>query len=62
MIVIIFKPINLYMRLGAQKNRLIEAIDLSTRKIPFGWELKKIVFQYTLLFGGLITGSVRTMN
>ena len=52
MIVIIFIPINLNMCLGAQKNRLIEAVNLSTRKICFGCELKKIVFQYTLLSHG----------
>ena len=40
---IISLPINLNMCLGAQKNRLI----------LFGWEMKKIVFQYALLSEGL---------
>ena len=40
LIVIIFLPINLNMCLGAHN-------------ICFGWEIKKIVFQYTLLSGGL---------
>ena len=39
--------------LGAQKNRLIETVLLSTNNICFGRETKKIVFQYALLSGGL---------
>ena len=39
--------------LGAQKNRLIEMVLLSTHNICFGWEIKKIYFQYTLLSVGL---------
>ena len=35
--------------LGAQKNRLIETVLLSTHNICFGWELRKSVFRYTLL-------------
>ena len=31
--------------LGAQKNRLIETVLLSTHNICFGWEIKKINFQ-----------------
>ena len=40
--------------LGAQKNRLIETVLLSTHNICFEWEIKQIVFQYTLLSGGLL--------
>ena len=39
--------------LGAQKNRLIETVLLSSHNICFGGEIKKIVFQYTLLSGGM---------
>ena len=39
--------------MGAQKNRLIEMVLLSTHNICLGWEIKKIVFQYALLSGGL---------
>ena len=53
-IAIIFLPINLSLCLGAQKNRLTEAVLLSTQNLCFGWEIKKIVFQYPLLSGGLI--------
>ena len=35
--------------LGAQKNRLIEAVLLSTHKICFGWEIRKFIFCYALL-------------
>ena len=54
-IVIIFLPINLNMCLGAQKNHLIESVLLSTHNICFGLDIKKIVFQYTLLSEGLIS-------
>ena len=40
--------------MGAQKNRLIETVLLSTHNICFGLEIKKIIFQYTLLSGGLV--------
>ena len=30
--------------LGAQKNRLIETVLLSTHNIWFGWELRKLFF------------------
>ena len=50
---IIFLPINLNMCFGAQKNRLIETVLLITHNICFGWEIKKIIFLYTLLSGGL---------
>ena len=46
-------PINSNMCLGAQKNHLIETFLLSTHNICFGWEIRKIIFQYTLLSGGL---------
>ena len=35
--------------LGALKNRLIETTILSTLNICFGWEIRKIIFSYTLL-------------
>ena len=41
------------MCFGAQKNRLIETVLLSTHNICFGLEIKKIIFQYALLSGGL---------
>ena len=47
---ITFLPINLNMCLGAQKSRLIETVLLSTHNICFGREIKKIVFQYTLIW------------
>ena len=34
--------------LGAQKNRLIEMVLLSTQNICFGWEKRKLNFRYTL--------------
>ena len=39
--------------LGAQKNCLIETVLLSTHNICFGGEIRKIIFQYALLSGGL---------
>ena len=39
--------------LGAQKNRLIETVLLSTHSTSFGYIIRKIIFQYTLLSGGL---------
>ena len=50
-IVNIFLPINLNMFFGAQKNRLIETVLLSTHNICFGREIKKIFFNYAVLFG-----------
>ena len=38
---------------SAQKNRLIETVLLSTHNICFGREIRKIVFCYALLSGGL---------
>ena len=35
--------------LGAQKNRLIETVLLSTHNICFGWEIGNLVFWYALL-------------
>ena len=35
--------------MGAQKNRLIETVLLSTHNICFGWEIRKLTFHYTLL-------------
>ena len=40
-IVIIFLPISLNICFGAQKNRLIETVLLSTHNICFRWEIKK---------------------
>ena len=34
---------------GAQKNRLIETVLLSTHNICFGWEIRKLNFLYSLL-------------
>ena len=42
------------MFLGAQKNRLIKTVLLSTHNICFGWEIRKIIFSYSLLSGGLL--------
>ena len=39
--------------LGAQKNRLIERVLLSTHNICFGLEIRKIFFSYPPLYGGL---------
>ena len=41
------------MCLGAQKDRLTETVLLSTQNICFGWEIRKIIFNYTLLSWGL---------
>ena len=38
----------------ARENHLIKTFLLSTNSIYFGWEIKKIKFQYALLSGGLI--------
>ena len=35
--------------LGAQKNRLIETVLLSTHNICFVWEIRKLNFRYALL-------------
>ena len=34
--------------MGAQKNRLIETVFVSTHNICFGWEIRKISFCYAL--------------
>ena len=47
-------PLILTYGFGAQKNRLIETVLLSTYNICFGLEIKKIIFQYALLSGGLV--------
>ena len=36
--------------LGAQKNRLIETVLLSTHNICFGWEIKKISYDVETVF------------
>ena len=40
--------------LGAQKNRLIETVLLSTHNICFGLETRKLIWVYTLLTKGLM--------
>ena len=40
--------------ISIQKNRLIETVLLSTHNIRFGSEIRKIIFQYALLSGGLV--------
>ena len=41
--------------MGAQKNRLIETVLLSTHNICLGWEIRKIIFSYARLSGRLFT-------
>ena len=41
------------MLLGAQKNRHIEMVLLSTHHTVLGSEIRKLVFNYTLLSRGL---------
>ena len=41
----IILPINLSYVMGAQKNRLIETVLLSTHNICFGWEIRKLNFR-----------------
>ena len=41
--------------MGAQKNRLVETVLLSTHNICFGWEIRKIFFCYALLTKGMFT-------
>ena len=41
--------------MGAQKNRLIETVLLSTHNICFGREIRKLFFCYILLTKGLST-------
>ena len=45
-IVIIFLFISLTCVLGAQKNRLIETVLLSTHNIYFGQEIRKLNFHF----------------
>ena len=47
-------PLVLSYIFGAQKNRLIETVLLSTHNICFGWEIRKLIFCYTLLTKGLV--------
>ena len=39
---------------GTQKNCLIEVVLWSSNNICFGWEIRKIIFSYAHLSGGLI--------
>ena len=50
--------------LGAQKNRLIETVLLSTHNICFGWEIKKFKKNQlgTLISGGLISMAIIVLN
>ena len=48
-IVNIFYPSVLTYVLGAQKNRLIDTVLLSTHNINFGWEIRKSIFDYTFI-------------
>ena len=43
------------MALVAQKNCLSETVILSTHNICFGREIRKIIFRYAPLSGGLIS-------
>ena len=36
------------MRVGAQKNRLIDTVVMSTHSICFGWEIRKNIIGYAL--------------
>ena len=36
--------------LGSQKNCLIDTVLLSTHNICFGWETRKLIFDYTLFY------------
>ena len=39
--------------MGAQKNRLIMTVLLSTHNMCFGWEIRKLIFWYTLWTKGM---------
>ena len=57
-IAFIYISINLNMCFGAQKNRLIETVLLSTHNICLGYEIRKIIYQYALLSGDMMTASI----
>ena len=42
------------MCFGCSKEPFIETVLLSTHNICFGWDIRKINFNYTRLSGGLI--------
>ena len=46
--------------MGSQKNCLIGMVLLGTHNICFGTDIRKIMFDYTLLSNGLGMGSVLT--
>ena len=46
---------------GAQKNRLIETLLLSTRNICFSWKIRNLIFNFTLLSGGLALSKLTCM-
>ena len=52
-----FLPLILAYVLGAQKNRLIETVLLSTHNICFGREIRKLFFWYALLTKALFVYS-----
>ena len=49
--------VNLYV-LGTKKNRLIETVLLSTHNICFGWEIRKLICNYSYLSEGLLYKSL----
>ena len=53
-----FFPINFYICFGAQKNRLIETVLLSSQHIYYGWDIRKSHFRYALLTKVLTPGSL----
>ena len=44
--------------LGDQKNLLNEMVLLSTHNICFGLKIRKLIFDYALLSGGLVVTSI----
>ena len=48
--------------MGAQKNRLIEMVLLSTNNICFGWKIRKLFFCYALLTKVLLVSSLRAVE
>ena len=50
------------MCLDAQKNRLNETLLLSTDNMCVSWEIRKLVFDYVLLFRGLLIHRYTLLN
>ena len=61
-IVNIFLPISFNICLGAQKNRLIETVLLSTHNICFSLEIRKLNFRYTPAFSILYRDAAHRMH